>query len=100
MPTVHRSPLADHDMDVLETLAAKANAHGQVEGYSPLYVALDAGDASHRDAYLFIAWPALNSRSAHCARLLFDYLGDVVRAEFGANMIPTAPQGDADGPTP
>jgi hypothetical protein len=99
MPQVHRSPLSEQDMDTLEALAAKANAHGRNNGYTPLYVALDVGDSSHRDGYLLLAWPALNSRSAHCARLIFDYIAEVVAAEFGATMTPTAPQGKTDGRT-
>jgi hypothetical protein len=98
MPETYSSPLSDQDMDTLESLAAKANAHGRSEGRVPLYVALDSGDSSHRDGYLFIAWPVLNSRSAHCARLIFDFIGDVALAEFGAQMVATTPMETPDDP--
>jgi hypothetical protein len=98
MPKVYRSPLSGEELDALEAMSKKANAHGQTEKCSPLYVAIDAGDSRHRDGWLFVAWPALNSRSAHCARLIFDYIGDVVMTEFGAVMVPTEPQEAPDAP--
>lgn len=96
MTQVHRSPLSEQDLDALQAIAAKANAHGQSGGYAPLYIGLDVGDRDHRDGWMFLCWPALNSSSAHCARLIFDYIGDVVKAEFGAFMVPTTPQGQPD----
>jgi hypothetical protein len=92
------SPLSNRDLDLLEVLAAKSVAQIQAEGLTPLYVALDVGDQSQRNAWLFLSWPALNSRSSHCARLIFDYIGDLAKTEFGAVMVATSPQDQADGP--
>jgi hypothetical protein len=96
MPQVHRSPLSEQDLDLLEALAAKANAHSLKGAYTPLYVALDVGDASHHDAYMLLTWPAHNYGSARCAGLVFDYIAFVVKRVFGANMVATTPGGGAD----
>lgn len=96
MTNVHRSPLSDADMNALTAAAAKANAHGNAGNYTPLYVAVDVGDASQRDGWLFVCWPALNSRSTHCARLIFDFIGDLVQTEFGAIMVATETPGVPD----
>lgn len=98
MPKVHRSPLSNDDMDCLQAMAVKANAHGRSERYVPLYVAIDVGDAEQQDGYLLVCWPALNSSASHCARLIFDYIAMVVRAEFGASMVATALAEVPDGP--
>jgi hypothetical protein len=92
MPQTFSSPLSEQDMDALEALSKKANAHGRSNGLTPLYVAIDVGDASHCDGYLLLTWPAHNSTSAHCARLIFDYIANVALVEFGATMVATTPQ--------
>lgn len=92
MPQVHRSPLTDQDLDALEAVSRKANAQALDAGHSPLFIAIDVGGADQRDGYLLLCWPALNSRAAHSARLIFDFIVDVARAEFGAVMVPTVPQ--------
>lgn len=96
MPKTHRSPLSESDMDVLQAFSAKFNAFYGDDLSVPLYVAIDIGDATQRDGYMFISWPALNSRSAHCARLIFDFIRDVARVEFGAVMTPTSSEVDTD----
>lgn len=98
MPLKIPSPLSQDDLDHLEALAGQANAHTLANGYAPLYMAIDIGDARHENAYLFLCWPALDSRSVHCARMIFDYIADVVKIAFDAAMVPTSPQGAPDAP--
>lgn len=98
MPKNYRSPLSDSDLAVLETLATKAIAYTQGHQYAPFYAAIEVGDLHHQNGYLLLCWPALNIRSAHCARLIFDYMGDVVKAEFGASIVATVAQKDPDAP--
>lgn len=99
MTKIYRSPLSEQDVDALEALARKANAHGRINGHKPLFVCIDTGDATHQDGYLFLSWMALNSSCSHCARLIFDYITDVVAAEFGVPMAATAPQEAPDAGT-
>lgn len=95
------SPLSEVDMDRLEALAAKANAHTQDNCFAPLYMAIDVGDAHHQHGYLFLCWPALDPRSDLCARKIFDYIADMAMVAFGAEIFPITPGGraDAGGPT-
>jgi hypothetical protein len=96
MRSIPRSPLSERDLDLLEVLAKKSVVQIQADGLTPLYVAVDVGDAHQRNGWLFLCWPSLNSRSTHCARLIFDYIAEVVAAEFGATMVPTSPEAQAD----
>jgi hypothetical protein len=91
MTRTYTSPLSQQDMDLLEGMSLRANNHGQREGHVPLYLAVDTGNVYHQNGWLFICWPALNRNSAHCARLIFDFIGDVVKAQFGAEMVATFP---------
>lgn len=98
MPEIPPSPLSEADMNLLEAFAGKANARLRDSRFAPFYLALDPGDASHPNGYIFLCWPAHNHLSDECAQLIFEHIGDEVNNAFGAVMVTTAPEGQADGP--
>jgi len=97
MPKTYESPLTSADVDDLQRMARKGNARAFDYNLAPMYCAVDGGDASQPDGFLFVCWPALNPAAARAAAALFEALQQIAWHEFGSVLRATA---DLDEPEP